>query len=336
MAVTITKPVDLCGGYWSRHYPSPVPGTWASAVAAAAAWPYRKHGTTDDCDFTAGANASSPVLVRGLDFVSSGEVLGRYPETPSGTAVWSYTTPLAVEAAKQEGSYLYLVDAVVRYTGSPAFKYDGVVRYVQDTWRGICVATDYESVCINDGETTALVVGSEVRAGDPVGSAWSLVRLGPVGVTGDRVVVPPGVLEGVTTDPLVFYNSVVTTTKDTSLGYTRVRFPIGGSTVDVQAFWTASEARAVQTGYGMANLLDTRLSPFGPPSAFDVAAAVNPALLVCEKLVCGQGYQLTVDSSQFGEDADPSALDDYTAGPHSSVFVFDGGLPSTAPYLYPF
>jgi len=328
--------VDLCGGYWARHYPSRVPGTWASSLAAAASWPYRKHGLVAGCDFTAGASTTGPVLVRGLDFESVDEVIGVYPEVPSGTAVWSYTNPAVVAAAHQPGSYLYLVDAVVRFTGSPAFQRDGVVQYVQDTWRGTCVATDSEVLCIGPDETTSLEVGDAVKAGDPAGSAWSLIRMGPVGVTGDRVVVPPSALEGVTAADLVFHNSVVSTIKDTSLGYTRVRFPIGGSASDVQAFWTASEARALQTGYGMANMLDTRTSPYGPPSAYDVVSSVNPALLVCEKLIYGQAYQLVTYSSQFGPDADSTALNDYVAGPYASVFVFDGGLPSTANYLYAF
>ncbi len=264
---------------------------------------------------------------------------------PVGTAILFTSTkiPTVPPPANDPGTYAALVAAVVAgcqspATGSGAETVEAVHVGPDTRYR---VVTDAAAYRLPAGDTPAVGVGITLPPYSPVGTAWRLDRLGLPYPPLAGVTVPPGFLPASGSGgPITFYNHTVPIVVDTVSTRTRVRWPLGGSSADVDALWAASHAWG--TGAGgrtLAQALDTRVSPTTEPTAADLPRTVNPFQFACRELFAGTAYLLVVDATKFGPGAATvaatTAAVTLAGWPHAAVIVWDGGAQPTPAEVTP-
>jgi hypothetical protein len=295
------------------------------------------------------SSASGPLWLPGLDYYTAAGRVWFYadplaqaaaaaklePDPVSGgrAVVWAVAAdPGAPAPRRTGGSYDALTAALAVAYDAPRFESDGVVEALVELDDGRwMIATDAEAFVLPAGSPAAgLEVGAAVAAGDPAGTAWRLVRLG-MPVAENLALGADALPEGVA-GPLVWPDQVVAVTADVVGGRTRARFPLGGAGADVTAFWAAAHDQALAGKVSVAELLDTRVSPFGEPTPYDVAGTVNPAEFLARVVVGGAGYLVDATPAAYGPAAlaaaDRKALLADAAGTGCGVFEFEGGVPN--------
>lgn len=353
----IIDPLDLAGGFWRRHYPSPVPAGVVSAVvqAARAAGHAPAVGTAAASDWTSpvadpgwaavGSAAGQPFLVAGYDFATSGKAVSFRrppiahaargdPLDPTKQVVWfgRRPDPNVPGPTTQPPSADRVGYAAAAYAGSPAFTRAGAVTTVTQTTRGWVVATHAEAVVLPPADAPGVAVGDPVAPGEPAGLAWRAVRLGP-GTPAEPYVPVPAELLPPGVSALALANAVTAVAVDAppagvaaavpparvpTANCTRVRWAVNTTAPNALAFWQAVEAAGLRPT--LAELLDTRPAPTGQPTAAALPSAINPAEWACVNLFGGAAWCVFVDPARFGPTRDRAALAG-AAGLHGCVFA---------------
>lgn len=301
---------------------------------------------------TGPSSAVGPVWCRGVDYelVDDRIVFDVDPlETFTPRTVWVAGSPVAAvdlwygrsaaardATEKEPGTYAALVAAVTAACDSPAAGGTETVEAVDSDATGYRVVTDAAVYRLAAADTPAVSVGDVLSAGDPLGTAWALTRLGPTKPTLTHLTLPVEFLQGATVGGITWYDEVVPVAVDTDSGRTRVRFRLGATDeTDFDAFWAAGHANGIANGLTLADALDARTSPTTEPMAADLPAFVNPLELVCRELLCGNAWALIVRSDRLGPaaagSADRSVLVTRAAGPYAAVFEYEDDIPPLDP-----
>lgn len=356
--MTITQPRDLISGFFSRHYPSKVPSEIVNAMLLASnpetyvSWEIDVNKTEFiDCPVIdpdwiyLSTGPAGPYLVKGLDFTvgtNNKITLHRFIGTSLDYKKDFFTNKILVWCGKMipdnkvtytDGSYLRLTQLVSEYCDSPIFTENGVVEDVASSDDFWFVVTDKEAIRLPIVNTPAVSTGDNVKAGDPVGTAWELVALNKD--TTSDIALPPSLYRPTGSGYIVFRNTLVNTSVNTAQALTRVRFSLNGDTTDIDNFWDYIENNNVQNST-IANALDMRAYPFGEPAVSDIPAVVNPAKLLIDMVFNNNAYMLLTYSSKFGTNRNLKALKHYAASPYVTLWEVPGGVPSLTPYLSSF
>lgn len=180
--------------------------------------------------------------------------------------------------------------------GAPYAREDGILDRVEENW----VATDKEIVKRLPGDTATMTerpgVKTPVYRGQCLTNAVRLTNLAEANlpyVTLGRSLSAAGSLTFENTDKALTVSSVN--------GSTHVSFDVGGDQEALDLFFNTVN----MTSPNLAGLLDRRKSKFGPPTASDLPATVNPYQLVAT-LTEGRLLVAVVDT-RFVRDTHPRA-----------------------------
>lgn len=238
----------------------------------------------------------------------------------------------------QVGTVAALSDALVELCDSPATT--GKTETVEDVWYDSAgayrVITDIAGYVLPAGDTASVTTGAVLPLGTPLGTAWTLTRLGPAKPALAHLTTPADFHLGVTVGGITWFDTTVALMVDTVDGRTRVRWPLGGTQQDVDDFWAASHAYGLETGARtLAQAMDTRADPVGDPGPASLPVYVNPLEFVCRELLAGTGYALVVRPAVFGPAGVASATQRASvvraaAGPHVTVIEYEDEIPQTA------
>jgi hypothetical protein len=173
-----------------------------------------------------------------------------------------------------------------------------------------------------------VAVGDVLTAGDALGDTWALTRLAGPNFPA-RVTVSPELTYAATTAGLTWYNQEVATIVDTVGTRTRIRWALGGTLADVNAYWTASHALGLAAGRTLAQMLDRRPNPDPAvdPTPADLPAYVNPLKLLAQDVYAGAAYTVVYDDAKAGPAALPAAA--------RRAYVNKAAAPLAALFWYP-
>lgn len=347
---------ETIGNYWTDIYRSPVPASFADAVTLLCKTTSMSGttggrlllwtptgGTIDPITGWVGYQPPSitpgviytepnvgPALTVGLDFAIIGGKVW-FPTTVTQPLWVVESQPPAAVPTPRVSTVTELLATVAQVFDAPAFTTASTVRAVITIGVRYVVATDAEMFYLHTGNTPAVVIGQSVGVGTPVGTAWQLARVGPRAPTTD-VALPVGLLPSGALGTVVWPNTLVATTVDTVGGRTRVRWPLGGSSADVNLVWTTQQNEALAGRTSIAQMLDIRVSPVGEPTAANIPALINPATFMATKVMRGGAYVVWTNSAGFGPDAASTVtrgqLLANAAPPGYGVIELPGGIPS--------
>lgn len=322
--------------------------------AAADGRPVYGYPAPGDPTWVTFAPGAGGLLVSGVDFSTADDYVW-FDKDPILTApvkylVWSGGTPsTAADAVWGEhvvrppasqplvGTVAAMSAAVATACDSPATT--AVYETVEDVWYDSAgtyrVTTDIAGYVLPIGDEAAVEVSDVLSLGSPLGTAWTLTRLGPAKPAIPHLTTPAEFHLGVITGGITWFDTSVALIVDTVGDRTRVRWPLGGTQQDVDDFWTASHAYGTETGArSLAQAMDTRTAPVGDPGPESLPTYVNPLEFVCRELFGGTGYVLVVRPDKFG----PAGVTDAAlraasvraaAGPHVAVVEYEDAIPQT-------
>lgn len=82
-------------------------------------------------------------------------------------------------------------------------------------------------------------------------------------------------------------------------GKAEVRFEVSGFPGDVEAFWVAVQRRGWDSGKVLADYLDKRANPVGPPDPANLPATINPLEFILENLMRNNLMLIKIRPEQF-------------------------------------
>jgi hypothetical protein len=263
--------------------------------------------------------------------------------TPAADVWYGPAPPAAVIPGYQAGTYAALAAAYAGACDSPATA--ATAETVEAVWRGPDgvwrVVTDVAAYRLPayDAPNAMVVAGLTLPAGTPLGTAWTLTRLGPDLPDVDYLTVPAWYTQGVTTGNVTFYPGPTPLVISSAGGHTVVKFALGASAPDLAAYWAASDARGQESGArSLAHALDTRANPVGEPGPESLPVVIRPLEFVCREVFAGTAFQVVLEPSRFGPaaaaDVDRRKAVTAAAGTSTCVFEWDGPSPSV-PELSP-
>ena len=232
------------------------------------------------------------------------------------------------------GTYRALTTAIATSCDSPCAL---STELVEDIWQGHNgkwrVVTDEHAYVLEETDVPVVAIGDTVRQGSPIGTAWELTRLGPALPDLTHITTPATYHQGVTTGGITWYNANTPLIIDTVSSRTRVRWSLGGTLADVDAFWTESHTRGTASGAtSIAQAMDIRDNPTNDPDYTSLPVYVNPLEFICRELFAGNAYLLLVRPSRFGPDATTTALRQsatrLAAGPYTTIFDYEDSVPA--------
>ncbi len=169
------------------------------------------------------------------------------------------------------------------------------------------IVTDLKTYRAGPDAVASVAAGDVIRRGDFLTTAVRLNELNTRQLPEDLLwlAVEPRFLPAGFHGSLVFDNAAVPLEIDDSGDDVEVRFAIGGAPEDVELFWDAVHAAGVAADSTLAELLDSRTNPTGPPSAAYLPATINPAQFLVDNIFRNNLFLVRLDSSQFGVDQLP-------------------------------
>lgn len=302
---------------------------------------------------SAASEGSVPILCYGTDFdIVDGRVrfdtdpLTVYPLRSTwvdgvqvDTLTLWYGRPPAPPKAPDPGAATYaaLVTAVATATDSPAALGTETVEAVFTTPLGTSVVTGERVYQLGPDDAATVTVGAALRLGTPVGSAWTLTKLGSNKPVLPHLTTPASFNQGATTGGITWYDEAVALVVDVVATRTRVRFALGATSQgDLNAFWAAAQANGVANGRTLAQALDTRTNPTNDPDASSLPLFVNPLELVCRELLAGNAWLLVLYPDRYGPSpvtaAARTAAIRTAAGPYVAVFTYENEVPALTAY----
>lgn len=203
------------------------------------------------------------------------------------------------------------LDAVQRVVSALA---DSPVASEPQTVLELAVEGEYRLV-VTDREvhrvpmTAGLLVsiGDSLYAGQPITDAATVIRVtGARSVAGLRgLSLDSGWLAPGFYDAISFENQSVPTSIGTRDGRLTVEFPLGGWPGDVERFWELMHERGIAAGQTLADLLDPRAEPDGPPFPSAMPATMNPLTFLADNVLRNKALVVRLRPSGFGPRALP-------------------------------
>jgi hypothetical protein len=300
------------------------------------------------------APGTGSLLVAGVDFKTSDDYVWfdndpllsapvRYLTWSGGSAsaaadgLWGEHLTYPDPAQPQVGTVAALSAALVEVCDSPATVGNDTVLDVWYDSAGVYrVITDIAGYVLPAGDTASVEIDAVLPPGTPLGTAWTLTRLGPTKPALTHLTTPADFHLGVTVGGITWFDASVAVMVDTVDDRTRVRWPLGGTQQDVDDFWDASQSYGLEVGARtLAQAMDTRADPVGDPGPESLPAYVNPLEFICRELFGGTGYVLVVRPGVFGPDGVTDATRRASvvraaAGPHVTVIQYEDEIPQTA------
>ena len=237
------------------------------------------------------------------------------------------SSPQATHAAISEA----LAEACdVEITGLTNETVEDVWQAEDTSWR---VITSVKCYKVKIGDTPIWSTGDIIPPRSPLGTAWTLTQLGPITPNLSYVTTPPEFHQHVTVAGITWPNQTVNTIIDEDSGRTRIRWQLGGTQLDVDAFWTESHARGIDQGRTLAQCMDLRTSPNNiDPGPESLPSTINPFKFLCEQMLGGAAYLLVVRPSMFGDNALSTSQRQkntkLAAGLFSTIFEYENSVPN--------
>lgn len=152
-----------------------------------------------------------------------------------------------------------------------------VIDLYQDETRLLCV-TDLRIHTFPPDAELLVAIGDTLTAGQPLIAGAELLdfRHGQVPDWLPGLYVGRHFLSPAIPGDLFFQNAALPLTLEDVDGIPQARFPVGGSTAAVAAFWAAVDAFGVSSGQTLAQRLDRRTAAATPPSMEFLPATINP------------------------------------------------------------
>jgi hypothetical protein len=159
----------------------------------------------------------------------------------------------------------------------------------------VAIVTDKHAYVFPSAAVATVAVGDVLQAGTFLTDTLQLFEFtrGQVPTTEElaALTLENGMLAHGYWHGLTFANTLVPTTVETrDDGYTRISWPLGGFSLDVEKFWDDVHAAGVAKGQTLAMLLDTRESPVDQPFAACLPAYVNPLQFLTENFLRANAY----------------------------------------------
>lgn len=190
--------------------------------------------------------------------------------------------------------------ALSAITGNPVVREaEETVELVQVDNNNLVIVTDKHSYLFPTTASAAVSVGDVVTAGQSLTNTLTFYDLN-TGVTSSdlfAVSLGEGFLGADYIDAITFVNQSVSLVVDTTGTKTRVEFEVGGFPPDVSAFWDSVHAQGIARGKTLANMLDTRTSPVGEPTAGDLPTTINPLEFLVTNLLRFNAYVVKIKAS---------------------------------------
>lgn len=185
---------------------------------------------------------------------------------------------------------------------------DETVERVEEDAVGLVVVTDAAVYRFPASAAPLVEVGDTVAAGDPLVDTLQIFEFNrgqtPAAADLPQLAIGDGLLGPGYQADLVFRNETVETeiTTDDD-GLTRLEFDVVGQEDDVTRFWDTVQARGVEQGGTLAQLLDSRTAPTTQPASITLPATINPMQFLLENCFRHHLFVVKLKPSQFGPHA---------------------------------
>ena len=193
------------------------------------------------------------------------------------------------------------------------------------------VITDANAYVFPPGAVPRVQEGDIVRSGDYLADTLQLFEFtdGSVPAADDiaSLTLETGLLAYGYWHGLTFENKLVDVVVEADVqGYTRVSWPLGGFSLDVEKFWDDVHAAGVAAGQTLAMLLDLRPEPVGQPFAACLPTRINPFAFLVQNFLRGNAVVVKVRSPRAPHGLPFVPVDTLrrTQPPHTvMIFVFE-------------
>lgn len=165
--------------------------------------------------------------------------------------------------------------------------------------RDLTIVTDFHTYQYPPGTTPLVHEGDVLPAGAFLTDTLQLFEF-IAGVVPPVEQLPaltmaPGMLAFGYWHGVTFENKMVPVTVEPDVdGYTKISWPLGGFSLDVEKFWADTHAAGVAKGQTLAMLMDQRPSPVGQPFAECLPAYVNPLEFLIKNYLRGNAFVVKV------------------------------------------
>ncbi len=235
-----------------------------------------------------------------------------------------------------------LQDMLEAVSGIPLARYDETVEHILTGPGRVQVVTDLSVYTFPADSTVIVAAGDELHPGDSMVDTVIYHELGRDQSVLDQlpaVALGDGFLAGGYSNELTFEN------KKVSIDYLGVdeddkaiiTFEVSGVPADVAKFWSEVHTYGKNAGKVLADWLDTRLDPVGPPAPGDLPATINPLKFVLGRLMANNLFILRLRPEKFAADAPGLAYMDqlYHILPPQTTFIVYLELEADPEYIDP-
>lgn len=200
------------------------------------------------------------------------------------------------------------LNALVAVTDIPLVLSDNeTVQDIENDHVGQLIITDKNVYRFSTTATPIVSVGSVVNKGDPLVDALQIFADGKIPSSSlvSQLTVPANYFQIALTGGLTFSNSLQNTTVGTDgNGKTTIQFPLTGASADITAFWNAVQSRATTFNTStLAELLDTRTTKTGEPTASNLPTQINPLQFLIQNVFRCNFILVSMKTAQFGPNA---------------------------------
>lgn len=206
------------------------------------------------------------------------------------------------------------------------------VEEVRTDLTELTIVTDANAYVFPAGSSPVVAAGDTVHAGDFLADVVQIFEFGngqvPTAAELPSLMLENGMLAYGYWHGLVFENKLVDVVVEPDVdGYTRISWPLGGFSLDVEKFWNDTHAAGVAKGQTLAMLLDRRESPVGQPFAACLPTQINPLAFLLQNFLRANAFVVKVRLGQPMDDALPFVPSDCLRRiqpPHTvAIFLFE-------------
>lgn len=208
-------------------------------------------------------------------------------------------------------THLQLSRLLSLYTDNPLIvETTETVQAIYDEGTNKTIVTDKHVYKVAHTATITASVGQSLVAGTCLTDAFKVLYPYNTQIASSDVAMltlEPNMLQGNFVEGLVFVNGTVATTVTTdSNGRTKITWPLGGNSVDVNNFWDSVQTRGTAVGAtSLAKLLDLRYPPVQTtdPTAVNLPTTINPFVFLSNNVLRDNAVIVVLNSSSFGSNA---------------------------------
>jgi hypothetical protein len=192
-----------------------------------------------------------------------------------------------------------------------------VVEDIHTNAEHVVVLTDSHVYRHSASATAAVAIGDTVQQGDPLITAYEIIRPGiddPAMLS--AIVLGKGLLSAEFAGELIFRNEDVALEVTGVIGSERVEFSIGGHPLDIELFWDTVHARQATYGQSLFDLLATQGLP--------LPATINPLEFVMDNILRNNAMVIHLEADSFGPTAlgfGPGEMIRRIMPPHTAILL---------------